>query len=170
MEILSENDLIRIAWTTTGFSTDSQRYAVKLLLRVGQFTDTHNIKVDSDGDLITLLTDYQHLYLDRVPLAKTFTAINAKLSAPDAVLLTKISGLFTSESAKSELSTSSDSVEHDSITISLENTSGKRNFKWKFEGRLISDHGQSVCVAVHSILLRKCSSFGYRSFLDRGLF
>ncbi|VDM48740.1 unnamed protein product [Toxocara canis] len=124
MDVSTENALLRIAWTTAGFSTSSRRYATKLFLQ--------------DGYLTTLLTDYRQLYVERVRVNERFSALNAKLSAPDGVLVSKIGDLFAAETSKCDLS-----MEREVAKISLESTVGKRAFRWKFEGRLIDDGGDS---------------------------
>ncbi|KHN86843.1 hypothetical protein Tcan_07792 [Toxocara canis] len=103
MDVSTENALLRIAWTTAGFSTSSRRYATKLFLQ--------------DGYLTTLLTDYRQLYVERVRVNERFSALNAKLSAPDGVLVSKIGDLFAAETSKCDLS-----MEREVAKISLEST------------------------------------------------
>uniref|UniRef100_A0A915BKA4 Uncharacterized protein n=1 Tax=Parascaris univalens TaxID=6257 RepID=A0A915BKA4_PARUN len=123
MDISTGNSLLRIAWIAAGFSTESRKYAIKLLLQ--------------DGELTTLFTDYRELFLEQIRLNDRFSELNAKLSAPDDVLVAKLEELFASSSSKCELT-----AERENMIVKLESTKGKRIFRWRFEGHLIDDGHQ----------------------------
>uniref|UniRef100_A0A0M3IBD6 DUF3471 domain-containing protein n=1 Tax=Ascaris lumbricoides TaxID=6252 RepID=A0A0M3IBD6_ASCLU len=137
MDISTGNALLSIAWISAGFSNESRKYAIKLLYQ--------------DGRSTTLFTDYRELFVEQVRLSDRFSELNAKLSAPDDVLVAKLEDLFASSSSKYELT-----AERENVTVNLESTKGKRIFRWRYAGLFF------VLVDSSLINLQNCVSVEFR--------
>lgn len=120
-------EALKSSWISVGFSTPGKCYGFKLCLK--------------QGELITVITDYRHIYMESTILGKKFSQLNAKLSGSDELLFSKVRDIFSSDSTKHDISLDN---KQKKLLIDLENKMGKRIIKWQFEGTLIDDDGQTI--------------------------